>query len=847
MRFRKFLVQTFFSRTSALFSAHRSDILTITFLILLPPVFFWRETLGWLTLGDQDALFWFLPVYKLVAEQIRDGQLPLWNPYMYSGMPLFAQLQAGVLDPVNWVYLFGATSRTLTLAQEISFAIALLSSYGYARSLGWKRRACVVSAIIYAFSGFAVARTIYPGLLHIHALTPLPLLFIERLYQRNNSGIWRSVIPGSLVVAWQIFAGHPQPFLYASLLAGSYALFCAFFRPMTGGATESRLSGFSRLRFLLQCLWMYVAGVMLSAVQMLPALEFARESVRREWSYEMFTEHSLHPVSLLTTIFPFFQGGGKGIYHLPFWGNYWHHNEAQIYLGTLTLSLALTGCFCAWRTGNKILTFWSVVAVVAILLALGKYVPPLAHLVYQIPGLNGFRSPNRHWMEVTLAIALLAGFAVENLLLADGECHRGKMIARTAAVSAGVVTILCVVVGLIVLSGKGEVENAIRSFADLHQLPVGFLQQAGSEFSVPLVTSLISLLTVGFFIHRRWSRHSYLGLLFLLMADFNLYAAFAPINSLNKPELFMGKAVPQEISTGFSENPAWRFHVVHVPGTGDFAPDWFYGHEMITGYDPLINARYKTFSGIDEAGHSYLPSPLAAKDQTLDLLNVRYVFVPPGLWDDGSGSQAAAIRDALQDTERWRLLTNLKPEDGTQSYRIYENQRALPRAWIVDQVETAFAGDQLKIMRGDPVGNERLPHKFDPRKVVLIEPGLAEQTGLNQVTPESEGRSHTDHKILDLRRTVFSNLTVQVTTDKPAMLVISLVDYPGWQAVVDGVRIRTLSVNYLLQGIPLQPGWHEVELVYLPNSLISGGLLSAGGFFLLFMLLLLEWMGIRIA
>jgi hypothetical protein len=203
-------------------SPRAATLLALLFLALLPLLFFWRETLGHLTLGDGDTAFWFFPIYTLVSAQLRAGHLPLWNPYLFSGMPLFAQWQAGVLDPLNWIYLLGVTSRTLTTAQEASFAIALLATFAYTRSLGMKRRASVVAAVIYALSGFMVARTIYPGLLHIVALTPAVLWFIERLAQR---GRWRDVAIGALVVAWQIFAAHPQPLVYSSLLAASYALF----------------------------------------------------------------------------------------------------------------------------------------------------------------------------------------------------------------------------------------------------------------------------------------------------------------------------------------------------------------------------------------------------------------------------------------------------------------------------------------------------------------------------------------------------------------------------------------------------------------------------------------------
>src|SRR5262249_23495324 len=157
---------------------------------------------------DADALFWFYPAYQFVAEQLKSGKLPLWNPYLYSGTPLFAQWQAGVFDPLNWLFLFGVTSRTMMLVQELGYSVALLGMFCYTRRLGFKRRASVCAAVIYALSGFAVARVIYPGFLHIFAITPLVLYTIECLRQRPA---WRTAAFGALIVAWQLFAAHPQP------------------------------------------------------------------------------------------------------------------------------------------------------------------------------------------------------------------------------------------------------------------------------------------------------------------------------------------------------------------------------------------------------------------------------------------------------------------------------------------------------------------------------------------------------------------------------------------------------------------------------------------------------------
>jgi len=60
--------------------------------------------------------------------------------------------------------------------------------YGYVRQLACRRRAAILAAIVYALSGFAVARSIYPGFLHIFALTPWVFFFLERVAHRRR---WR--------------------------------------------------------------------------------------------------------------------------------------------------------------------------------------------------------------------------------------------------------------------------------------------------------------------------------------------------------------------------------------------------------------------------------------------------------------------------------------------------------------------------------------------------------------------------------------------------------------------------------------------------------------------------------
>ncbi|MFN0121862.1 MAG: YfhO family protein [Blastocatellia bacterium] len=780
-------------------SPRRKNLLTILFLALTPLCFFWRETLGLLALGDQDAVFWFLPLYNLVATQIRAGGLPLWNPWMYGGMPLFAQLQAGALDPFNWLFLSGGGLRTLTFAQEAAFAVALLAAYAYARALGGRRRAGVVTALVYGLSGFPVARTIYPGLLHIYALAPLPLLCIERLWRDapdKNRWRWREVICGALVVAWQLCAGHPQPFLYAALLAAAYALFRAF---------TPAGSPFSRLRFLTQCALLYALGAALSAVQMFPAIAFTRQSVRETWTYEMFTAHSLHPLSLAGALFPFMHGGGRGIYPLPyqvpFQADYWHHNEAQIYLGALTLALALTGALTAWRARWRPGFFWACAVIAGALLSLGKFVPPLAAASYHIPLLGQFRSPNRHWMEVTLGVAVLAGYAVERFLTEQNEQALGLMKRRLRA-SIVAITLFCTL------------------FALRHT--------PSAEFVMPVALALAACLCVWDFTHGHRARGGMLIPVFLLF-DFLHYAYFAPINSAMTAAAETGQAFPAELKPAAGDAAPWRFHFATNKNTGWFRPDWFAGFEMAPGYDPLLSAAYKTFSGIDEAGHTYLPETLGEADQTLDLLSVRYALVPHDF--------ALATAPA-----RWRRVARQSPLPAYQEHHVYENQRRLPRAWLVNHVAPAWQGDQLKMIRGALPGPDG--QRFDPRRHALAEPAAA--TRISQaLAVQGAAAAQTEARTgeVTLSRHAPGSLSARVTASHVSLLVLSEIAWPGWQARVDGVKTEVFQVDYLLSGVVAPRGEHLIEFYYEPPFLRTGLQTTTAAGVILLLLFVSDWRG----
>jgi hypothetical protein len=158
------------------------------------------------------------------------------------------------------------------------------------------------------------------------------------------------------------------------------------------------------------------------------------------------------------------------------------------------------------------------------------------------------------------------------------------------------------------------------------------------------------------------------------------------------------------------------------------------------------------------------------------------------------------------ETERWQPVYN----DG--GLLIVRNRRALPRAWLVAEAESADGETALRRVRGDEGAKE-----FDPRRTVLLEDAPAEMPPLpgGPAAPGSEARliSYEPAKIV-----------VDTDAPTPTVLVLSELFYPGWEATLDGRPERIRLADFLLRGVAVPAGRHRVEMRYAaPQARIGAG------------------------
>jgi hypothetical protein len=131
--------------------------------------------------------------------------------------------------------------------------------------------------------------------------------------------------------------------------------------------------------------------------------------------------------------------------------------------------------------------------------------------------------------------------------------------------------------------------------------------------------------------------------------------------------------------------------------------------------------------------------------------------------------------------------------------RIYRNERALPRAYVVHEAKVV-SDEQAALAKVTAP-------EFDPRRTAILEEPLAQERPMSSpgsVTNEPVRiEQYTPHRVV-----------IEATLDAPGLLILSDTFYPGWAATVDGRAAKIYRANFLFRAVHLDPGAHRVEFRY---------------------------------
>jgi len=161
-----------------------------------------------------------------------------------------------------------------------------------------------------------------------------------------------------------------------------------------------------------------------------------------------------------------------------------------------------------------------------------------------------------------------------------------------------------------------------------------------------------------------------------------------------------------------------------------------------------------------------------------------------------------------QDENKWRTVFD------SSDLLIIENQRLMPRAWLVSEAEAVDSEEALRRIRGES------DHAFDPRRTALLEVAPENLPPLpgGMTSPEAHATLVTEQP---------NQLSIETTADTQSILVVSEINYHGWEATVDGVRVPIYTADFLLRGVAVPAGTHRVEMRYTAPAARNGAIISA--------------------
>jgi hypothetical protein len=727
-----------------------------------------------LTNAHPDILGFWLPRYAFLGRSLAAGHIPLWNPFEMAGHPFAADPQSGWLyAPAMVLFSWlspGAATRALIMFNPLLCGLGL---YAFLRSERLGRIAAtgggLSAAMLISTSWIAISLP-FAGVL---AWTPLVLVSAS---QYRRAGRWSRRLAWLVLgaFAWsQVANAHMSHGLtMCTLLVGAYMLVETVVDVRAGAASLWPSVGRSAL-FL-------VALPVGSLPVLIPRLAFIKAS-------------SLHAGYFGVA------DSGKGSsagQEPPLWPAMWAGWPLALgaapgsYAGSVIL-LALPFASRARRWRGLLWAFGGVfvvgyVAMLDILLNAGWF----RRLLLKVPfGDVYLHNPGRFRYLAVIAIPALGAIGIQGLI---DEPIMDRRIAKWLA--GGVVLWLGVPLAL----GADPARFALLAVSCVIAIPLFLLLAVRRRTWA--VAGLVALLSVELLAGAAWSQRTRVGddsTLLDILGRNDLLAQALPWPNVSEGEFLADTPFVSAMRAQSGRYLTWAppaaaydkgYLLAQTP------QDWpslvmergtLFEIEDMLGYNPVQLPRYWAYIRATNPLPVYYNASVVNVPSLEDvrLFGVRYLIapvgVPPTIPTDGTIARDSDF--ALLQVSGWEPRVSVVPR------------------WIV----AADPPDALHAV---------LAPGFDPANQAVLEQDPELGPGSPTALPGTATYAEPSPE----------SVTISVDATAPSIVVIRNAYFAEWSATVDGVPAPVLPTDFLMQGIPVGQGHHDIRLTYEDRAVTLG-------------------------
>ena len=775
-----------------------AGIFLVILIVLFSAVFFKGYIFGG---GDTTAATGMTRQLSLYHSE--PGEYPLWQPYIFSGMPAFSSMMY-----TKWVYfpnfilgLFNKIGMPALWSMMLHYLLAAMGVYVLLRSLKVGFLPALLGGFAYMLTPFFIVMVSagHGSQMMTAAYLPWLIYATKRIFDQPDL---KGLIILAIVAGFQLQRGHVQVAYYGWMAVGWYVVIEVIFRAMGKNWKKFPLS----VGYLLGGL---VLGIGLAAVLYIPSLAYVAHTIRGgsaggglEYGYA--TSWSFPPYEFIALFFSDWFGFGGQTY----WGGrtFTEHSD---FIGITLLILMAAAFFNKENLKEKV--FLLSTMLLALMISFGSYWPYLYDVLFKLlPFFNKFRVPSMILILMELMAALLAGIGLYTLLNLDekrrAELVKGILIA--AGVMGGLFVIVLLFKGLI----TGAFSNALIASPKYHpQLSSARIDMFYSSLIKGLFIGTLGLAVIwAYFAQKIKGMVLSIVMIALVVVELGHVDLRFTKNAVAKKRVQAGEQETpaiRKLKELTAANPGRIFPVHTLFGSNGWA---LHGLESIGGYSPAKLKILQDFLNSTQIEQTFLlkyysqtesgasPKPIgdvdpALRKRHLDLLrnlNVKYLVSP------------FPMNDPL-----FKLID--QPLHIVRGQRaqvlIYEFIDDYSRAWFVPEIVTASNSNEMSSKMDASLSSPAdIAYVLDPE-------------GTLGNTTYSVGTAIVEEHSLQ-------SLQLKTDNNEDGFLIVSEVFYPaGWSIYMDDdTRLEMFAANELIRGIPVPAGQHILRFVYEPPAVRAG-------------------------
>lgn len=711
-----------------------------------------------------DVIRMLFPWKEYAVKSLSKGELPLWNPYNFSGTPFLANFQGGTFYPFNFLFLVLPILAAWTIYIIIQPFLAMLFTYLLLREFKLSRNSSLFGGIVFAFSSFMTVWLEYGNLVHSFLWLPLVLLLIEKYLSKPKTSLIFLLI---ISLTLSILAGYVQLAIYVFCFSFIFLLFRIF--------SNGQQKPWRKILFFIP---VFIAPALLSAMQLLLTLEVFFRSARSAYSPEAVTRLLIPPVHIITTFIPDFFGN-------PATRNYWINGtyiERVSYVGVIPLFFILYALF----TRKKPVLFWFFAGIGTFTYFM-LFHHPVSQFFYSLPiPFISTTVPTRMMGIFCFAAAVCSAFGFNSWE------KEAKSKSRLSSLILGSIYVLCWVL----------------VFIFPHSIPQLFENLTIAKRNLMLPTVILIIFAVILSL-TKFTTKKFTTLLIFLITLGDLFYFFHKITPFSPPEFFYPQTeVIAQLKKIQGINRSWGYGSAYMDTN-------FQTHEGVystEGYDPLFLKTYAQLISTSGNGKPANPLPRADvsltkgygpedlkkntyRQKLLNLLGVKYILNKNDLIKDTIEPDTVTF-----DPRKYKLVWQKTP------WQIYENLQAAPRIFLTANYQV--------IKDNKTALNTLLKPGFNETNTLILseDPDITRFTKLNS----------------SIKLITYKPNTVEVLahSDKDSLLFITDNFDSGWKAKVDDSISKIYIADYTFRAVAVPKGNHKVKFYYEPESINNGLILS---------------------